>query len=215
MATDLSLEKTLPNNLDAERWILGAILLDDKALFPVQEILRKEDFYLDSHRKIYEKMITLTSAGKAIDLITLMDELRRSNLVESTGGPAYLASLTDGLPRAANVEYYAQIVKEKATLRRLIQISNEITARTYQNEESPQEILESAEKVIFELAGQQFRTGFLPIEPLVSDVYKQIEEVANRRTPVTGIETGFTELDKMTAGLHRCDLIIVAAGKGE
>ncbi|PYV42369.1 MAG: replicative DNA helicase [Acidobacteria bacterium] len=214
MATDLSLEKTLPNNLDAERWILGAILLDDKALFPVQEILRKEDFYLDSHRKIYEKMITLTSAGKAIDLITLMDELRRSNLVESTGGPAYLASLTDGLPRAANVEYYAQIVKEKATLRRLIQISNEITARSYQNEESPQEILESAEKVIFELAGQQFRTGFLPIEPLVSDVYKQIEEVANRRTPVTGIETGFTELDKMTAGLHRCDLIIVAARPG-
>jgi len=214
MATDLSLEKTLPNNLDAERWILGAILLDDKALFPLQEILRKEDFYLDSHRKIYEKMITLTSAGKAIDLITLMDELRRSNLVESTGGPAYLASLTDGLPRAANVEYYAQIVKEKATLRRLIQISNEITARSYQNEESPQEILESAEKVIFELAGQQFRTGFLPIEPLVSDVYKQIEEVANRRTPVTGIETGFTELDKMTAGLHRCDLIIVAARPG-
>jgi len=214
MATDLSLEKTLPNNLDAERWILVAILLDDKALFPVQEILRKEDFYLDSHRKIYEKMITLTSAGKAIDLITLMDELRRSNLVESTGGPAYLASLTDGLPRAANVEYYAQIVKEKATLRRLIQISNEITARSYQNEESPQEILESAEKVIFELAGQQFRTGFLPIEPLVSDVYKQIEEVANRRTPVTGIETGFTELDKMTAGLHRCDLIIVAARPG-
>src|SRR5438552_740411 len=208
MATDLSLEKTLPNNLDAERWILGAILLDDKALFPVQEILRKEYFYLDSHRKIYEKMITLTSAGKAIDLITLMDELRRSNLVESAGGPAYLASLTDGLPRAANVEYYAQIVKEKATLRRLIQISNEITARSYQNEESPQEILESAEKVIFELAGQQFRTGFLPIEPLVSDVYKQIEEVANRRTPVTGIETGFTELDKMTAGLHRCDLIV-------
>ena len=112
------------------------------------------------------------------------------------------------------MEYYAQIVKEKATLRRLIQISNEITARSYQNEESPQEILESAEKVIFELAGQQFRTGFLPIEPLVSDVYKQIEEVANRRTPVTGIETGFTELDKMTAGLHRCDLIIVAARPG-
>jgi replicative DNA helicase len=214
MATDLSLERTLPNNLDAERWILGAILLDDKALFPVQEILRKEDFYLDGHRKIYEKMINLTSAGKAIDLITLMDELRRSNLIESIGGPAYLASLTDGLPRAANVEYYAQIVKEKATLRRLIQISNEITARSYQNEELAQEILESAERMIFELAGQQFRTGFMPIEPLVSDVYRQIQEVANRKAPVTGIETGFTELDRMTAGLHSCDLIIVAARPG-
>src|SRR5437867_1885214 len=208
MATDLSLEKTLPNNLDAERWILGAILLDDKALFPVQEILRKEDFYLDSHRKIYEKMITLTSAGKAIDLITLMDELRRSNLVESTGGAAYLVSLTDGLPRATNVEHYAQIVKEKATLRRLIQISNEIMARSYQDEESTQEILEDVEKAIFDIAGQQFRTGFEAIPVLVSETYKRIEEVSNRKSPVTGIETGFKELDAISAGLHASDLVI-------
>src|SRR5881396_2708862 len=214
MTKDMSFEKTLPSNLEAERWILGAILLDDKAMFPVQEILRKDDFYLESHRKIYEKMNDLTAAGRAIDLITLMDELRRSNDVERTGGAAYLASLTDGLPRSANVEYYAQIVKEKATLRRLIGITNDLMLRSYQNEESPQEILEDAERMMFELAGQQFRTGFSSIEPLVSDVFKHIEEVANRKSLVTGVETGFKEFDKITAGLHPADLIIVAARPG-
>src|SRR5437867_848109 len=214
MTKDMSFEKTLPSNLEAERWILGAILLDDKAMFPVQEILRKDDFYLESHRKIYEKMNDLTAAGRAIDLITLMDELRRSNDVESTGGPAYVGSLTDGLPRATKVEHYAQIVKEKATLRRLIQISNEIMARSYQSEDSAQEILEDVEKQVFEVAGRQFRTGFEPIEPLVSTVYKSIEEIANRKSLVTGIETGFMELDRMTAGFHPSDLIIVAARPG-
>ncbi len=211
MATDISLDKTLPSNLEAERSILGAILLDDKAIFTVLESLKVDDFYLESHRRIFGKMITLTSNARAIDIITLKDELQRSEELESAGGPAYLASLTDGLPRAVNIEHYAQIVKEKATLRRLIQISNEIMMRSYQSEESAGEILSDVEKAIFELAGEQFRSGFTHIDPLISAAYKQIEEIANRKTLVTGIETGFAELDKMTSGLQNSDLIIVAA----
>lgn len=214
MAADISLEKTLPHNLEAERSILGAILLDDKAIYTVYETLRARDFYLDGHRRIFEKMLALVNDSRAIDPVTLKNELQRSDDLEGVGGAAYLAGLTDGLPRAINIEYYAQIVREKATLRRLIQISNEIMARSYQSEDTAQDILVEAEKQIFEIASQQFRTGFATIDTLVSSVFKQIEEVANRKTKVTGLETGFTELDRMTAGLHPADLIIVAARPG-
>ncbi len=214
MPADFSLEKTLPNNLEAERSVLGAILLDDKALFTVIEKLRKEDFYLESHRRIFDKMYALAANARPVDLVTLKNELQRSDELESAGGPAYLASLTDGLPRAVNIEHYAQIVKEKATLRRLIQISNEIMTRSLQSQETSEEILEAVEKSVFDLSNQQFRSGFTAIDPLVSAVYKQIEEVANRKSLVTGLETGFTELDKMTAGLHPSDLIIIAARPG-
>ena len=211
MPTDISLEKTLPSNLEAERSILGAILLDDKAIHSVLETLRSDDFYLDGHRKIYQKMYSLVAASRPIDLITLKNELQRSNELEAAGGPAYLASLTDGMPRAINIEHYAQIVREKATLRRLIQISNETMVRSYQDEETADEIMEQVEKAIFEIGDRRFSKGFTGIEPLVSEVYKQIEQVSNRKSLVTGLETGFTELDKMTAGFHPSDLIIIAA----
>jgi len=214
MPTDVSLEKTLPNNLEAERSILGAILLDDKAIHSIIGTLRTQDFYLASHRKIFEKMSALTASARPIDIVTLKDELQRSDELETAGGPAYLASLTDGLPRAVNIEHYAQIVKEKATLRRLIQISNEIMARSYQSEDSVDEILGDVEKAVFEIANEQFRGGFTHIDPLVGAVYRQIEEVSNRKTLVTGLETGFTELDKMTSGLQPSDLVIVAARPG-
>lgn len=214
MPIDISLEKTLPHNLEAERSILGAILLDDKAVYSIHELLQPGDFYLDGHRRVFEKMLALANDSRAVDLITLKDELQRSDDLERVGGAAYLAGLTDGLPRAINIEYYAQIVKEKSTLRRLIQISNEMMARSYQNEDTAQEILLQIEKQIFEVASRQFHTGFTPIDTLVSHVFKQIEEVSNRKAKVTGLETGFTELDNMTAGLHPADLIIVAARPG-
>jgi replicative DNA helicase len=214
MPSDVTLEKTLPHNLEAERSILGAILLDDKAVYPVLEILRLDDFYLDGHRRIFEKMIALTQRSQPIDLVTLKDELQRSGELELAGGPAYLAGLTDGLPRAVNVEHYARIVREKAALRRLIRVTADLQERSYQAEEPVEEIIGSAEKAIFEIAGQQFRSGFEAIDPLVSSVYREIEEVANRKSPVTGIETGFIELDRRTAGLHPSDLIIVAARPG-
>jgi replicative DNA helicase len=211
---DISLEKTLPNNLEAERSILGAILLDDRAVLTVFESLKSQDFYLDSHRKVFEKMLHLMNNSKPIDLVTLKEELQRANELESVGGAAYLASLTDGLPRAINIEYYAQIVKEKSTLRRLIQISSETMARSYQDQEEAEEILQHIEKAIFDVASQQFRSGFSPITPIVSEVFKKIEELSNRKAPVTGLETGFVDLDRMTSGLHPSDLIIIAARPG-
>ncbi len=211
---DISLEKTLPNNLEAERSILGAVLLDDKAVLTVFEILKSQDFYLESHRRIFEKMLQLMNNSRPIDLVTLKDELQRANEIESVGGSAYLAGLTDGLPRAMNIEHYARIVKEKSTLRRLIQISSETMARSYQDEDSAEEVLQQVEKAIFDIAGQQFHTSFLPIAPIVSDVFKEIEELSNRKATVTGLETGFVDLDKMTAGLHPSDLIIIAARPG-
>lgn len=211
---DLSLEKTLPHNLEAERAILGAILLDDSALLAVFETLKPQDFYLDSHRKVFEKMIHLMNTSRPIDLVTLKDELQRSNELESVGGAAYLAGLTDGLPRAMNIEHYAQIVKEKSTLRRIIQISNEAMTRSYKDEEPAEEILHHVEKGVFDIANQQFHSSFSSITPIVDDVYKHIEELFNKKAPVTGLETGFVDLDRMTAGLHPSDLIIVAARPG-
>jgi replicative DNA helicase len=208
---DISLEKTLPSNLEAERSILGAILLDDKAVLTIFETLKAQDFYLESHRRIFEKMMQLSNSSRPIDLITLKDELQRASELESVGGAAYLASLTDGLPRALNIEFYAQIVKEKSTLRRLIQVSNEAMARSYQDEEPAQEVLQFVEKSIFDIAGQHFHSGFAPIAPIVSDVFKEIEELSNKKATVTGLETGFVDLDRMTAGFHAGDLIIVAA----
>lgn len=211
---DISLEKTLPNNLEAERSILGAILLDDKAVLSVFEILKSQDFYLESHRRVFDKMLQLMNASRPIDIVTLKDELQRASELESVGGAAYLASLTDGLPRAMNIEHYARIVKQKSTLRRLIQVSSETMARSYQDEDSAEEVLQQAEKAIFDIAGQQFHTSFAPIAPIVSEVFKEIEELSNRKATVTGLETGFVDLDGMTAGLHPADLVIVAARPG-
>jgi replicative DNA helicase len=211
---DISLEKALPNNLEAERSILGAVLLEDTALLTVFETIKSQDFYLEGHRKIFEKMLHLMNNSRPIDLVTLKDELQKSNDLESVGGAAYLASLTDGLPRAINIEYYAQIVKEKSTLRRLIHISNETMTRSYQDEDSAEEILHHVEKAVFDIASQQFHSSFSPITPIVDEVYKHIEELFNKKAPVTGLETGFADLDRMTAGLHPSDLIIVAARPG-
>ncbi len=214
MPTDISLEKTLPCNLEAERSVLGAILLDDKSIHVVLGSLRTDDFYLESHRRIFGKMTALAADATAIDMVTLKNELQRSDELESAGGAAYLASLTDGMPRAVNVEHYAQIIKEKATLRRLIQVSNEIMARSYQNEEQAGDILQDIERSVFEIANRQFQSGFGSIAPMVDAVYKEIEKVSNRKTMVTGVETGFTRFDQMTAGLHPADLTIVAARPG-
>ena len=211
---DISLEKTLPNNLEAERSVLGAVLLDDKAFLSAFESLKPEDFYVESHRKIFERMIHLLGVSRPIDLITLKEELQKANELETVGGAAYLAGLTDGLPRALNIEHYSAIVKEKSTLRRLIRASNEIMSRSYRDDDTADEILQAAEKAIFDIAGQQFRTGFSEIAPIVGRVYDEIKERASQKSAVTGLETGFKDLDRITSGLHPSDLIIVAARPG-
>ncbi len=183
---DITLEKTLPNSIESERAVLGAILLDHKAIFPATEVLTAEDFYLESHREIFRAMLALAEEEISIDLFTVLEELRRCNKEEVSGGPAYLAALTDGLPRAINLEHYAPTVREKATSRQLIRLANKVMSRCFEGEERPAEILESAESEIFRIASREIRGGFQPASDLAGRALREIEEASKHSGPVTG-----------------------------
>jgi replicative DNA helicase len=212
--TDVTLEKTMPSSLESERAVLGAVLLDDRAIFPAAEVLTADDFYLESHREIFRAMLALAEEGTSIDLFTVREELRRRNKEEEAGGPAYLASLTDGLPRGLNFGHYARTVREKATSRQLIQLSNEVMSRCYEGEERPAEILEKAESRIFRIASREISGGFQPARELATAAYGEIEEAARHKAPVAGIDTGFADLNRMTGGFHNQNLVVVAARPG-
>jgi replicative DNA helicase len=211
---NITLEKTLPNSVESERAVLGAILLNEKAIFAAAEVLTADDFYLEAHREIFRAMLALAEEESSIDHFTLIEELRRRNKEDVAGGHIYLANLTAGLPRATNVAHYAKTVREKATSRQLIQLSNETMTRCYEGEDRPAEILERAESQIFRIASRESRGGFQPTRELAAEAYKEIEETSKNRALVSGIDTGFTELNRMTGGLHRQNLVVVAAGPG-
>jgi len=204
-------ERTLPHNLEAEKSVLGAVLVNNEAFNHAAELIDARDFFRDAHRRIFDKMIILSERGDAIDLVTLKEELARVGELESVGGPAYVASLADGVPRSANVEHYARIVKEKATLRNLIFSANKILANAYQAEDDPDTILDGAEKAIFEIAQDRARSGFTPLKDLVHTSFATIEKLQQHKGMVTGVPTGFVDLDEMTSGLQPSDLVLVAA----
>jgi len=204
-------ERTLPHNLEAEKSVLGAILIHNDAFNHAAELIDSRDFFRDAHRRIFDKMVTLSERNEAIDLVTLKEELRRSGELDEVGGPAYIASLADGVPRSANVEHYARIVKEKATLRNLIHSANRILADAYQAEEDADLILDGAEKAIFEIAEDRIREGFVPLRDLVQSSFATIEKLQQHKGLVTGVPTGFVDLDEMTSGLQPSDLVLVAA----
>ncbi len=212
--TEISLERCLPSALESERAVLGAVLLDEKSIFPATEILKIEDFYLESHREIFRAILSLVEEETSIDLVTLREELRRRNKEESVGGVSYLLSLTDGLPRGTNVGHYAKTVREKAALRKMIQLSNDMMTRCYEAEERPAEILESAESQIFQIASREIKGGFEPTRDLAHAAYKEIEEAAKHDGPVAGIDTGLIELNRMTGGFHDQNLVVVASRPG-
>ncbi|MBI2821237.1 MAG: replicative DNA helicase [Acidobacteria bacterium] len=215
MATkDITLEKTLPHNLEAERCVLGAILLDDRLYNQAAEFLTREDFYLESHKKIFARMEALSAASRPIDPITLKDELGRSGELENVGGAAYVASLIDGVPRISNIEHYAHIVKDKSILRRLIYSANEIILRSFSTEEDALDILEQAEKTVFEISQDNIQTGFVEINELLKHSLANIEHRAGRQDAVTGVPTGYYDLDPLTSGFQKSDLVIVAARPG-
>jgi len=202
---------TLPHNLEAEKCVLGAILINNQAFNQAAEVVDAEDFFRDAHRRIFEKMVGLTDRSEPVDLVTLKDELARSGDLEEVGGPAYISALTDGVPRSANVEYYAKIVKEKSTLRRLIQSANDVLARAYDAEEDADSLLDEAERSIFQIAEHRLRSGFVKVSELVDSGYQLIEQLQQHRGLVTGVPTGFVDLDELTSGFQKSDLIIVAA----
>jgi len=204
-------ERTLPHNLEAERSVLGAILVHNDAFNTAAQVIDGRDFYRDAHRRIFDRMVTLSERGAAIDFITLKEELSRGGELDEVGGPAYVASLVDGVPRATNVEYYAKIVKEKATLRNLIYAANKIVTNAYEAEQESDLILDEAESLIFAVADDRLKAGFVPMRTLVNESFPKIEQLFEHKRLITGVPSGFVDLDEMTRGFQAGDLVIVAA----
>jgi len=207
----LAAERTLPHNLEAERSVLGAILVHNEAFNLAAQVIDSADFYRDAHRRIFDKMVQLNERNQAIDFVTLKEELSRAGEIDEVGGPAYVASLADGVPRATNVEYYARIVKEKATLRNLIFAANKILTNAYEADQESDLILDEAESSIFAVADDRLKAGFVPMRDLVKESFPKIEQLFEQKRLITGCPTGFVDLDEMTRGLQPGDLIIVAA----
>jgi replicative DNA helicase len=211
MAETAVAERTLPHNLEAERSVLGAILIHNDAFNSAVEVIDAGDFFRDAHRRIFDKMVRLQERRDAIDLVTLKEELTRSGELDEVGGPAYISALVDGVPRSTNVEHYARIIKEKSTLRNLIYSANKILANAYDAEEEADTILDQAESAIFAIADKKIRDGFVSLKDLAESSLDTIEKLASRKELVTGVPTGFTDLDEMTSGLQPSDIVIVAA----
>jgi replicative DNA helicase len=205
------MERTLPHNLEAEKCVLGAVLINNHAFNQATEVIDSGDFFRDAHRRIFDRMVSLSERSLPIDLVTLKDELFRAGDLDDVGGPAYISSLMDGVPRSANIEHYARIVKERSTLRKLIQSANDVLGRAYDAEEDADLLLDEAERSIFQIAENRMRSGFVKVGDLVDAGYQLIEKLQAQRGLVTGVPSGFVELDEMTSGFQNSDLVIVAA----
>ncbi len=203
--------RTLPHNLDAERSVLGAILIDNETFNVAAAVIDARAFYRDAHRRVFERMIDLAERSQPIDLVTLTEALERSGELDEVGGPAYIAALVDGVPRSTNVEYYAQIVKEKATLRALIFSANRILSNAYEADQEADLILDDAESAIFAVAEDRIKAGFMPMRDLVKESFPKIERLFEHKSYITGVPTGFQDLDRKTRGLQGGDLVIIAA----
>jgi replicative DNA helicase len=207
----LFLKKTPPHSPEAEKNVLGGILVNNKNLNVVLSVIAPEDFYQESHRAILDRIVHLVDKGVPVELLSLSEELRRAGSLEEVGGAAYIASLMDGVPKSLNVEYYAKIIKEKALLRRLILSSAKIISSSYEQKEDADDLLTIAQESILDVAEQRTRQGFLSLSQLAPLTMQQIEGLAERREAVTGVPSGFHLLDNITAGFHGSELVIVAA----
>ena len=200
-----------PHSVESEQSILGSILLDKDAIITVTETIQPEDFYKEAHKIIYECMLKLNSKNEPIDLITLTEELKKQDSLENIGGISYITSLSTIVPTTTNVKYYADIVKEKSVLRKLIKVSNDILNSGYDNSVKVEEILEQAEKKIFDISQEKSSEDFKSINSVLMDTYDMIEKLYTNKEEITGITTGFDDLNKKINGLQRTDLILVAA----
>jgi len=203
-------ERTMPHNLDAERAVLGAMLLDNRAIDEVVEIIDHTCFYHTAHIVIYESILALYQTNRAVDLITLSEELTRRGRLESVGGAYYLTSLLDNVATASNVKYYAQIVRDKSTARQLIVAGNEISQLGFSAEADVHSIVETAEKLIFDIAQQKEQQGFVSLEALLHDSMQTVERLYREKTLVTGVPSGYKLLDELTSGFQPSELIIIA-----
>lgn len=204
-------DRTPPHNIEAEQAVIGAIFLEPEAFSTASELLLPGDFYRASHQRIFETMLKLSDRGEPIDLVTVTTDLSNSKQLEEAGGVSYLAQLAESVPTAANIEYYAKIVEEKAVLRRLIRTATDIVTTTFTREDEVEDVLNEAEKSILEVSGRKNTGSFKEIKDVLIEVYDKIELLHRSNADVTGIPTGYRDLDKMTSGFQRNDLIIIAA----
>ncbi len=205
------IERVPPQNLEAEQAVLGAMLIEKEAIARVTELLKGGDFYREAHRLIFEAMLDLYNRNEAVDMITVIELLKREDNLEKVGGIAYVTSLANSVPTAANVHYHAKIVEEKALLRQLIQTSTQIAALGYEGSEEVSQIVDQAEKMILEVSNRRIGGDFAPIKSIVLDAFGKIEQLYESRGGITGLATGFKDLDRLTSGLQKSDLILVAA----
>ena len=210
MSQELILEKLPPQNLEAEMAVLGSMLIDEEAIAQAIEILSPELFYKDNHRQIYNCILGLFNQNKAIDIITICEELKKQNILDKVEGPSYIASLVNTVPTAANIQHYAHIVREKATLRALISNSTRIISDAYTAEGNTDVVLDDAERLIFEIRDQRKSGQVVPLKEIIKDSIEAIDKLYQRKVHVTGIASGYTDFDIKTAGLQPSDLIIVA-----
>jgi replicative DNA helicase len=204
------LKKTPPHSLEAEKTVLGAILLKNKSLNVVLSILTIEDFYKEGNRKILERIARMVDSGLPVDLLSLSEELKKVGELDEIGGASYLSSLMDGVPKSINVEYYARIIKEKSLLRRLILSSAKIISSSYEQREDADLLLDEAQASIIEVAEQRIKPGFVPVGALTDSAIGLIDNLRHRQDAVTGIPTGFRDLDSLTSGYHNSEFIVVA-----
>ena len=209
--TDYSVAHTLPANVEAERSILGAILLDNLAYNQAAEHLKPEDFSLDSHRRIYSRMIDLAESSRPIDMITLVEELGQRKELEAIGDVGYVSGLLDGVPDRPSIEHYVKIVRDKALLRGLISAANVAIARASEQSDPAEDILNDAEASIFQLSEKRIGRGFMGVQEIVKESFGSVDALLQRGQRITGLATHYTELDEMTSGLQKSDLIIIAA----
>ncbi|MCR8642984.1 replicative DNA helicase [Paenibacillus sp. N1-5-1-14] len=211
MREEMFEDRVLPQNTEAEQAVLGAVLLDSEALITAMERVGPEDFYRPSHQRIYETMLELSDEQEPIDLITLTARLQDKGVLEDIGGVSYLSDLASAVPTSANIDYYAQIVEEKSMLRRLIRAASQIVSNGYASSDDVGAMLSEAEARIFEISQRRATSGFVSIRDVLMEVFEKVETLYSNKGGSTGIPSGFPDLDKMTAGFQRSDLIIVAA----
>ena len=183
-------DRSLPHNLEAERCVLGAVLIHNDAFNQAAELIDADDFFRDAHRRVFDKMVDLNERSEVIDLVTLKNELERSGDLEGVGGPAYIAGLVDGVPRSTHVEYYAQIVKEKSTRRKIISAANDILQTAYSGEGGAETVLDQAEQAIFRIADDSVHTGFVALHDLVATSHTTIDKLQAGEGAVTGCRAG-------------------------
>nr|WP_144429912.1 replicative DNA helicase [Listeria newyorkensis] len=206
-----TLDRTPPQNIEAEQAVLGAVFLQPEALITASEILMPDDFYRQAHQHIFQAMLELSDQGKAVDVVTIYEALASTGKIEDVGGLPYLTELSGAVPTAANLEYYAHIVEDKALLRRLIRTATQIATDSYAREDEVETLMDEAEKNILEVSSRKNVGAFKNIKDVLVKTYDDIEILHNRKGDITGIPSGFSALDHMTAGFQRNDLIIVAA----